>query len=895
MTEGTDPVETGPLLDDGPDRTDLERTYLDRGTDDDRALERIAVDVALAEADNAEGHPKMARRRLVAALARLDTLGGPPGGELTDAQLVRVRARALMELAKCEFEVRGGPQAALAQLDGLVAAGAARLWPGIVPAAAGVRGLLALRAGRQDEALAALDAAIEQIDVADAVDGCRALLNRGTLHSERRHVAEARADYEECARRARAAGFDLLVFKAEHNLGYVHFHEGRLPEALATMEAAAGSLPGPVRPTALRDRSEVLLEAGLVGVADATLAQAAQMFADEKLPREVAECELGRAECALLRGDPVAARRWATSARQRFQRRGDEAWVVRSALLALQADVAVFARLPEGRASRAAWAGVARRAAEVEELCRATGRPTWQRAATYLRIEADLARGAGLYPPLVLDGLGPVRSDEPLTLRLHGHRLRALLAAAADQPERAAHHVREGQRDLALHRSRFGSLDLRTAGAVHGTALSVLDMRLALATGRPEPVLECVERVRAVMGGAPRVNPPSDPQTAELLAQLRRLVEGSRQVTGRPAADPERISLFAEAKRLKEEILARSWHEPGSAGDEREGRADEVRAMLDDHPRTTLLDVIDHQGRLLAVGMDPGGARLTELGEAADAAELVRRVHADLEVVANPLVPAELRAVANRSLHGGLQRLDETLQPVLAGADELVVVAGGWLGVLPWAMLPSRRGRPTVVAPSVHHWMRYAGAGVPGSPVTAAAGPGLVHAADEARRVGALWPGSRVLVDDDASVSSVARALAAPGIVHLAAHGRHEPDNPLFSSVRLADGPLFAHELDAGGEVPDLVLLSACEVGRATIRHGGEALGLASVLLRTGVACVVAAIAPLPDETAMRVMTSVHERLATGVPVATAVAAACDEHEQARGDLVPLVCLGAPV
>ena len=33
------------------------------------------------------------------------------------------------------------------------------------------------------------------------------------------------------------------------------------------------------------------------------------MFADEQhLPRDVAECELGRAECAMLRGDPVAAR-----------------------------------------------------------------------------------------------------------------------------------------------------------------------------------------------------------------------------------------------------------------------------------------------------------------------------------------------------------------------------------------------------------------------------------------------------------------------------------------------------------------------------------------------------------------------------------------------------------
>lgn len=874
MTAATGPAGTGPPTSGG---------LLAR-------LERTAVEVARAETDNAEGHPAQARRRLVSALAALDRLDD---GTLDDALVVRVRARALMELAKCEFETRGGPQAALARLDALVAAGAARSWRGIVPATAGVCGLLALRAGRQEEALAALDAAVAQLDDADPVDGCRALLNRGTLHLDRQDVEAARADYEECARRARDAGFDLLVFKAEHNLGYVHARAGRLPEALASMEAAARTLPGPERPTALRDRSEVLLEAGLVGVADATLARAAAMFAAESMPREVAECELGRAECALLRGDPVAARRWAASARRRFQRRGDEAWVVRAALLALQADAAVCARL-EGRAARSAWAGVARRAAEVEELCRATGRPTWQRQASYLRIEADVARGTGPDPERVLDGLGVVGTDEALTARLHGRRVRALLAVAAGQPERAAHHVRAGQRDLALHRSRFGSLDLRTAGAVHGVALADLDMRLALSTGRAEPVLEAAERVRAVMGGAPRLRPPADPRTAELLAELRRLVEGSRPVTARPQADPERMRLVAEAKRLKLEILSRSWHEPGRARDEREGRAHEARATLARRPGSVLLDVLEHHGDLLAVRMDEQGAELHDLGESAPVAELVRRAHADLEVVANPLVPAELRAVAQRSLEVALERLDAALAPALRVVGELVVVAGGWLGVLPWSLLPSRTGLPTVVAPSVHHWMRYAGSGLPSTPVTAAAGPGLTHADDEAARVARLWPGARALVGEDASVERIAAALAAPGIVHLAAHGRHEQDNPLFSSLRLADGPLFAHELDAGGEVPDLVVLSSCEVGRATIRAGGESLGLASVLLRTGVGCVVAAIAPLPDETALRVMTDVHERLRAGVPVAPAVAGACARDLAETGVHVPLVCLGAP-
>lgn len=36
------------------------------------------------------------------------------------------------------------------------------------------------------------------------------------------------------------------------------------------------------------------------------------------------------------------------------------------------------------------------------------------------------------------------------------------------------------------------------------------------------------------------------------------------------------------------------------------------------------------------------------------------------------------------------------------------------------------------------------------------------------------------------------RALTTNDVVHIAAHGTHNQDNPLFSSIRLACGPLFA-------------------------------------------------------------------------------------------------------
>lgn len=856
------------------------------------SLGALIEQVQRATDDNAEGRPTRARRRLRPALRALDAMPSTP-------EVARWRGRALTELAKCDFETRGGSRPILERLDAMLAEqdSVGGGWPGLGPAVAGLRGLLALRAGRQDDALRELDIAIAGSDEADPLDACRSLLNRGVLHMERGNLTAARGDLADCARRARQAGFVRLVFKAEHNLGYLSFVAGRMPEALALMEDAAAILPGPPRPTAIQDRARVLLEAGLVGVADTTLAEAAALFAEQHLPHDVAECELGRAECAMLRGDLVAARELALAAGQRFRRRGDDAWVIRSSLLALQADAEACAAAPDDDARvRARWASLSRSAGKLERLCLSTGRTIWASAAAYVRIESDLARGALRDPAVVLEALGPVRSSDPIAVRLHGRRIRAMLARAAGDRERAGRYVRAGQRDLGLHRARFGSLDLRTAGAVHGTGLADLDVSLALASGRPSAVLDAAERVRSVIGGTPRVNPPSDPVSAALLEELRELIDQNRGTRQHTPGDPRVARVEREAQRLKHEILARSWHESGRAGGDRAGRSVEVRRVLRDRPGGVVLDVLEHRGELLAVEVGDDHTALHHLGETASIAELVRRVHADLEVTANPLVPPDLRGVALNSLKHGMSALEARLVPALGAQGELVVVATGWLGVLPWSMLPSRIGRPTVVAPSVHHWMTYAGSAsaIP-SRVIAAAGPGLRHAEAEAEEIGRLWPGGEVVVGQEATVSRMIGLLGAPGIVHLAAHGRHEPDNPLFSSVRMADGPLFAHELDSGGGSPELVLLSSCEVGRASIRAGGEALGLASVLLRTGVGCVVAAVAPLPDATALRVMTRTHALLRSGVPVAQAVATATAEDAAETGVVAPLVCFGAPL
>jgi CHAT domain-containing protein len=209
-----------------------------------------------------------------------------------------------------------------------------------------------------------------------------------------------------------------------------------------------------------------------------------------------------------------------------------------------------------------------------------------------------------------------------------------------------------------------------------------------------------------------------------------------------------------------------------------------------------------------------------------------------------------------------------------------------------------------VVTPGAGTWLRARTATRPARPaVTALSGPGLHESEKEARDVAGTWTlpsgDADLLVGDDATTAAAHAALARSDLMHVAAHGTHRADSPLFSSVRLADGPLYAYELDPDEGMPSCVTLSACEAGLATLRPGDEGLGLTHVLLHVGVASVVAGVARVRDDVAAAVMRDVHRAMSEGASSAEALAAAQLAHAQdaAAGSPAPpapFVTFGAP-
>jgi hypothetical protein len=272
--------------------------------------------------------------------------------------------------------------------------------------------------------------------------------------------------------------------------------------------------------------------------------------------------------------------------------------------------------------------------------------------------------------------------------------------------------------------------------------------------------------------------------------------------------------------------------------------------------------------------------------------ELVQRVRADLDALAMPRLPSPLASAVRRSLSTDLQRLDDLLvTPLGVAGTSLVVCGSSVLVALPWSLLPSLRGTPVVVTPSATAWVRSA-AGMPRRPgprVVAVAGPGLHRAEQEARLVAATWAGSRLLTGDRATADALARAFSDADVVHVSGHGTHQQESPLFSSLRLADGPLYAYELDPGGSPAPCVVLSACEAGLATVRPGDEGLGLTNVLLHLGTRSVLAGVARVRDDVAARVMHSVHRAMAGGRDSVEALAEVLADDE----DSAPFVAFGS--
>ncbi len=678
----------------------------------------------------------------------------------------------------------------------------------------------------------------------------RALINLARALVELGRFGEAEL---RLARAQRLAEHDRNGFQATlvlHNRGDNAQRQGDVPKALHLLYEARSryNTLGVLTADILRDLAVVQLAAGLPD-------DAAQS-ADEM----VARLQDAR-DAALRRSDGFIAAAIVHLAAGNSDRAIDLARrAARSSKRQGHVDVERHARVVLLRAQAATGKVTKRHAKSAVELAAELRDRYSSERLDALVLAGRMALNTGL-PELAAENLRAAAAE-----RDRGSALRratawyaqALLAQSDGDRAGMLRACSRGLDVLDTHALSLGATELRASATVHGTDLAILAMRAVAFDGTARELLRWTERWRSSLHALPWPEAEHDPVLSAELGRLR-AADSMLSTATDPNHDPER-------RRIEERIRR---HVHGRYGDTSKQRSRfHIPTLLDhlgdDHTMVSIVGVkgerfhvvVARRGRVKHLLAGPVGDIRSEVDYACFA---LRGAALAGEGVAATLLQAA---------EPGLRRLQETmLGPAIRdlGDGPVVVVPPSTLQSVPWGALPGLRDRDVTVAPSAAAWLR-AKQSTPPAPerVALIGGSGLATSAAEVDALSGDYPGATVLTGEQATAEASLRALDGSWLAHIGAHCRYRGDNPMFSALELADGPLTVYDLERLQSPPYRMLLTACESGRGAPAGIDELLGFTTSMSALGTAGLLASVVPVSDAGSVDVSLAVHERLRAG-------------------------------
>jgi len=749
------------------------------------------------------------------------------------------------------------------------------------------RGIILWTLGRHSAALADFRRAVTVLQRAnDALWTARALNGRGLVYLALGSPARADQDFVAAGRLFTECGQELEAAHTVFNRGWAAFRSGDLPTALAFIDDAAARYRsfGWPTPALSLDRCGVLLAAGLardaLDEADAAIREIEQTRGSST---KRAELLLMAASCALAAAQPETALERARAAHRLF-RSQQSAWGQAHARLVL-----VQAQYAAGQVSGRLFSAVTQAAADLTEVGSAEATQAHLLAG---RVAMHLGRRADADRHFAVAALS--RRRGPAISRVAGWLAEALRAQAAADSRRLQIACRRGLEVLDEHRWTLGASELRAQATAQGAELAALAQGHVAAMHRPRLLLTWSERWRATALAVPAVRPPAGDGFPADLAALRqatsRLEEARRQ--GSATAHLER-----EQQRLEKAVRATSLRTRGSAVPAHS--VIDIGELLDHLGAAQLIEIVDINGTLNVLMCGAGRVRQVTAGKTADAVRAADFARFALRRIARARPgddPASAAAILKAT---GPQLQEAVLGPVggLLGDGPLVVIPPGRLHGIPWAVLPALASRAFSVAPSAGAWLRASSSPAPKQQhVVLARGPGLATDGAEVPLVAELYDDVTVLSDAKATAGGVLSALDGAWLAHVAAHGTFRSDSPLFSSLRMCDGPLTVYDFEQLDRAPYRLVLPSCDSGVLAPAGADELLGLVSSLLPLGTAGIAAAVVPLNDVAVVPLMVELHRCLRAGQSLAESMlsvrfAAAADVVQHAAA--TSLLTLGA--
>jgi CHAT domain-containing protein len=451
-----------------------------------------------------------------------------------------------------------------------------------------------------------------------------------------------------------------------------------------------------------------------------------------------------------------------------------------------------------------------------------------------------------------------------------------------------------------------------------------LDVKL---TGprRTEAAFEAMEKARgrahidaAVRGGAGLLS--TSVEVPPLLARSKREIEAhvaeldKQIVTGRN--DPAQLERRRDALWALDDVKAAiAYHNPLVTRMRVPQPATLARAreLLDD--RTMLLAYLMTSDEAVAIAVTRSDARLFVIeGGPAELATDIAQFRDEA------LVQPDATMDAVRTGAGALgEKLLAPVADLVAAHDRLIILPHGPLAMLPFEALLDGKGRFVIeshevsyaqsatlaledahrrpAAPGrrafvglgdpVYDWASFRAGRPEGSPADArglrhyldarrtvarrtAARAGLERLPGTAREVTAIaqlfGAGARLYLRDQASEENVkAGILASTRLIHIASHGLFETDYQALALTMRPDGTedgfLLQSEIAELKLDADLVVLSACETGRAHEVLAEPVSGLALALRTAGARSMIASLWSVDDDATVELMTAFYTAL----------------------------------
>lgn len=713
--------------------------------------------------------------------------------------------------------------------------------------------ILSLR-GEVDAAEAAFSAALPEFrQQGDEIFEASTLHNRGLLRLLAGDLSGADGDLRQARALHVKNGTDLRLAGAEHNLALLAAYQGDVPEALNRLNAseeihlAETRSVIPVHST----RCEILISVGLFHEALSLATEIADRNHALGLDQDEGEARFLAAQAALLAGETQLAVEHADRAAGLFASQGRKDWLVNAHRLEVQA------RYEGGSVDGATLEAAIRVAEELADGSLQVAALNAQLVAGLIALElGDLNQATKLLEPFSRLESGPVE------LRLQSRVASARLRLARGDRRGADAAARSGFRTLHEYQALLGASDIRAGLERHAGELGSIGLSLAVDSRTPRRVFRWMERLHSPILAFRPALPPDDQEQAADLAQLRKVASDLRTNDGSST-----VELVQRQRRIQESIRRRSRSARGTESAPGLGKISpaDTAEMLGNRE---LIEFAELDGHVLAVHISKGRFYMSEIGRSEDLARELEHLRFSMRRLA--------RGGSRGTLNTELERFDHALFGEKSIRDEpIVIVPTGFLFATPWSALPSLGGRPITVAPSSGLWAGSSAERRQSRQVVVAGGPDLEHSDEEVEAVAGIYQNATRWTSSEATVEAVRTSLDGSRVAHIASHAFFEIDNPMFSSLRLADGDLYVYDVERMSSPPSLVVLSACDSGFTETHPGDELLGITAALLTMGSDSVVASVGLVPDSVATKeLMVEFHHGFADGLAPAHSLAAA---------------------